>query len=288
MGKVVRHLKDGQKEFQKVISELCYTKSSWQVWSDFVALAAINLSNVFDTSKLREEREQQYLSIIGTYSKEEAEKFPKLLAIMVNELEANPEQDFLGDLFMALELSNHWKGQIFTPYCVCQMMAKMDLNGIEAKIEKQGYVSILDPACGAGALLVAARNTTGEKKIDWSTKALFIAQDIDTTAALMCYIQLSLLGCAGYVVIGDSLVNPITGPHVLLPVANENQDIWFTPTFYLDVWRLRRTAAQMDLFLRSVKPSPKAEPLTPEETEQAHTFPVITLNADKTGQLTLF
>jgi len=290
MGKVVRHLRDGQKEFQKVLSGMCYTKSSWQVWSDFVALAAISLSNTLDISELREKREQQYLSIIGTYSKGDAEKFPELLAIMVNELEANPEQDFLGEMFMALELGNHWKGQFFTPYHICDFMAKVTLDGhddAKRDIEQRGYIGINDPACGAGATLIAARNVLAAKKIGFD-KALYVAQDIDYTAALMCYIQLSLLGCAGYVVVGNSLTDPITGPHVLLPVVNKNQDIWFTPMFYSEVWRMRRAAAQMDLLLRDVKPSPKAEAKTPEKTEQAHTSPVIPLNADKTGQLTLF
>lgn len=287
MGKVVRHLKDGQKEFQKVISELSYTKSSWQVWSDFMSLAAISLSNILDISELREKREQQYLSIIGNYSKEEAERFSELLAIIVAELEANPEQDFLGGMFMALELGNHWKGQFFTPYSVCRAMSEIAIGSAEAEVKRKGYVGVNDPACGAGATLIATRNALEQKHIG-TNETLFVAQDIDYTAALMCYIQLSLLGCAGYVVIGDSLVNPITGPHVLLPVVNENQDIWFTPMFYSEVWRMRRAAAQMDLLFRDVKRNHKAVALTPKETEQAHTSPAIALNTDKTGQLTLF
>ena len=34
-------------------------------------------------------------------------------AIVVEALERNPEQDFLGELYMELELGNHWKGQVF-------------------------------------------------------------------------------------------------------------------------------------------------------------------------------
>ena len=44
----------------------------------------------------------------------------------------------------------------------------------------------------------------------------------------MCYIQLSLLGCAGYVVVGDTLSNPIEGD-VLFPDEKEGQEFWYTP-----------------------------------------------------------
>ena len=51
----------------------------------------------------------------------------------------------------------------------------------------------------------------------------FFAQDIDLTAALMCYIQLSLLGCMAAVKVGKSLSDPL--------VENEpiSEKLWFTP-----------------------------------------------------------
>ncbi len=51
---------------------------------------------------------------------EEWTNLAKCFAIVVEALERNPEQDFLGELYMELELGNHWKGQFFTPYCVCK------------------------------------------------------------------------------------------------------------------------------------------------------------------------
>lgn len=62
---------------------------------------------------------------------------------------------------------------------------------------------------------------------------LVVAQDIDETVALMCYIQLSLLGVAGYVKVGNSLTEPMTG--------NDNKEnYWFTPMYFSNVWVLRR------------------------------------------------
>ena len=52
---------------------------------------------------------------------------------------------------------------------------------------------------------------------------VFYAQDIDRIAALMCYIQLSLLGCKALIKIGNSLTDPLTENEPL------NENIWLTP-----------------------------------------------------------
>lgn len=144
-----------------------------------------------------------------------------MLAIIVEALERNPEQDFLGEMYMQLNLGNHWKGQFFTPYCVCKMMSEITCEDVDSHIEKQGYLSICDPACGAGATLIAAANTMKKCKHNFQNHVVFVAQDIDRITGMMCYIQLSLLGCAGYVCIANTITNPLTG-HVLFP--NEKRD----------------------------------------------------------------
>ena len=239
MAKIVRHLRDSQMEFQKVFSKLCNTKSSWQAWYDFVEMTAIAISNRFEIRvDVKQDREKRYHDIIGQYSKSEQAVFPELVGILVMALEREPEQDFLGEMFMALELGSHWKGQFFTPYSVCKAMAKINVQDARDKIGMKGYVSVNDPACGAGATLIAARNALELDGIG-GTQAFFVGQDLDRTAAMMCYIQLSLLGCAGYVVIADTLIHPVTGP-MLWPNLTEHQDAWFMPLNFIDpVWALR-------------------------------------------------
>ena len=69
--------------------------------------------------------------------------------------------------------------------------------------------------------------------LNYQNHLLVVAQDIDETVALMCYIQLSLLGVAGYVKVGNSLTEPMTD--------NDNKEnYWFTPMYYSNVWVLRR------------------------------------------------
>ena len=76
-------------------------------------------------------------------------------------------------------------------------------DGKEVQIEKKGHISVNDPACGAGAMLIAFANVAKKHGINYQKQVLFIAQDIDRTAAMMCYIQLSLLGCPAIVAVGD-------------------------------------------------------------------------------------
>lgn len=72
------------------------------------------------------------------------EKPAKCFAIVVEALERNPDQDFLGKLYMSLELGNHWKGQFFTPYNVCECMAGITINDNMQTLEsRNGYLSMI-------------------------------------------------------------------------------------------------------------------------------------------------
>lgn len=238
----------------KTFNDVCVRHSRWSVWADFVTMTAISISNLVDKSHA-ESREQTYLSLAKKYNARELECFKEMLSEIVLGMEDCPDQDFLGELYMSLELGNQKKGQFFTPYNVCRAMAAMTYgDDLKAKIRDQGWVSVSDPACGAGALLIAFANECRRlgNDVNFQTSVLFVAQDIDLIAGLMCYIQLSLLGCPGYVVIADTLTAPSTSldERGLIPVPNEN--IWYTPFYFRDVWHWRRLAAQMDMLFNAV------------------------------------
>ena len=290
MAKVVRHLREGQTEFQKVFNKLLNTKSAWQVWSDFVEMSAIAISNTCEYRvQVQQQREERYLNIIGSYGKAEQQLFPELISILVASLEREPEQDFLGEMFMALELGSHWKGQFFTPYSLCKMMAKINIQDVEEKIAQKGYVSINDPACGAGATLIAARNALSLAGIG-GTQAFFVGQDIDRVAGMMCYIQLSLLGCAGYVVIADTLTQPITGA-MLFPNITEEQDAWFMPMNFAEpIWMFRQYKEMRKKDEQPQKPQAiaKDEPKEVEENAMPPKVGEIPFCVSENGQLKLF
>lgn len=236
------------KDFLELLRSLCSSKEAWQVWSDCMRIFAISIANSLDSSETAKKREEEYRRIMSGYKAAEQEVFPKLLALIVSALERNPDQDFLGELFQALSLNDHWKGQFFTPYGMARLLAETTQGNCADQLREREYLSVCDPACGAGVTLIVVRNHLMREGLDWSTKALFAAQDIDRTAALMCFIQLSLLGCAGYVVVGNSITHPMVGDPIL-PIETEGQEYWFTPAFYLPVWRERATLRRMQLLV---------------------------------------
>ena len=235
---------DCKKEFLKVFNSLCYSRSAWQVWSDFITASACSIANAVDKGKHFEEREKEYTQCIECLGGEE--KAAQLFSFIVMALEENPNQDFLGSLYMELNLGSHWKGQFFTPYCLCELLSKMTIGETAEAIKKKGWTVVNDPSCGAGATLIAAANIIKEKGINYQRNVLFVAQDIDRITGLMCYIQLSLLGCAGYVVIADTLSNPIVGKSALFIEEKEGQEVWYMPMFCSEVWESRRTWNYID------------------------------------------
>ena len=88
-------------------------------------------------------REARYLQVIGRYERQEIERFACILAVLVGWLECG-FADCLGDLFMSLEMGDAWKGQLFTPFHVSSLMARMTIG------DAREHVGIFDcTPCGA-------------------------------------------------------------------------------------------------------------------------------------------
>lgn len=229
-----------QKEIYERFRCLSDKYGRWEVWVDFITLSACSLC-----ASDRAAREQEYAEVAKRYTEDDIKQFAQMLALTVEALEHNPDQDFLGDLFMRFDLSNTWKGQFFTPYCVCRAMSAMTIGDLSSQLKTKSWVSVNDPACGAGALLIAFAQECLRQKVNYQQSVLFVAQDIDRTAALMCFVQLSLLGCPGYVVVGDTILHPTVGPSELLPIKQTGQEIWYTPMLYTDIWQWRITVERI-------------------------------------------
>lgn len=231
-----------EKEFLKAFNDLTYRHRAWDIWNDFIVMAACALSNPVDKEHY-DEREARYLRIINKYNKEEQNKFPELFAQLVLALEINPEQDFLGNLYNTLKLHDEGRKQIFTPYSVGELMATLSIDDVVNQVKERGYISICDPTCGSGTTLIAAvhsaRRKISEIDLNFQHHILVAAQDIDETVALMCYIQLSLLGVAAYVKVGNALTEPMSS-------ADTNENYWFTPMYFSDVWAMRRLVHKLD------------------------------------------
>lgn len=231
-----------KKEFLKTFHKLTYRWRSWDIWTDFVTLIACTISNTVD--KLHyEEREATYMRIITKYNKDEQALFPQLFAQLVLALEDNPEQDFLGDIYTELGLNSKEHKQIFTPYHICHLMAELTFGDLAKDVEEKGFITIHDACCGAGATLIAAANVAkmklGEADLNFQNHILITGQDIDPLVTMMCYIQLSLLGVAGYFKVGNAFTEPMADGDSL-------DDYWFTPMYFFPIWTFRRMWRSLD------------------------------------------
>lgn len=239
---------DAQKKFARILSSFSQTRSVWSTWQDFIDLYAHSISVVAAfTPKDIEEHVDSVQRIISKYNKNEKEHLVELTLLTANALTANPRQDFLGELYMGLDFGRSWSGQFFTPWHVAHAMALMVCQGDIDKQNGRHFFSVHDPACGAGCMLLAAAAAYNDSKSehDYRTDMLFTGQDIDATVAKMCYIQLSLLDCAGYVVIGDSLAHPLQGTELSPHIDPYYGTILYTPMWNSELWQYRRALEAM-------------------------------------------
>jgi len=248
-----------KKDFLKAFHKLTFRHSAWEVWNDFVTMYACSISNAVDKTNY-DEREARYMSIIEKYSQEEQSMFPELAVYTMLALADNPEQDFFGDIYgLELNLCNRKMGQVLTPYHISHFMASITLDNLEPEIEEKGYATIHDPCCGGGVMLIAAinisRNALAKANLNSQNHALITGQDIDPTMAMMCYIQISLLGAAGYVKVGNSLSEPMCS-------TDTTENYWFTPMYFSDVWHTRRLVKKMSSLIKDGKEIEGEEKIT--------------------------
>ena len=226
------------KRFCDALEKIAVNHSLWTVWQHFINIAAISLANTMEMrTEIRTQRESLYHNIINQYTTDEQQCMVEMMSLLIQGYIENPNQDFLGDIYMSLDFGDGWKGQFFTPWHVAEMMARGLVGNPEKDIKEKGYVSVCDPTCGSGVMLLAFASVfNNETGCSYNDNVLFVGQDIDPTVAKMTFIQLSLIGAAGYVKIGDALKDPIT-------TCDMGENVWFTPAYFSPSWIGKITAS---------------------------------------------
>jgi hypothetical protein len=225
-----RPLPDHQKELLRLFGSLAYRHSAWQAFADFAEAAAISISNAVDWPQ-RDTREERYMQIVQRYKPDELAVFPKMLAELTLALEEGPF-DVMGRTFHDLELHNKWSGQVFSPYSLCRMMAKMTLSDeedIRARIAARGFVTAQEPACGSGAMVIALAQEMKDLGINYQQHLHVTAVDVDPKCVHMAYLQFALLHIPAVIIHGNSL-------------SLEEFGRWYTPAHIIGSWgwKLRR------------------------------------------------
>lgn len=65
--------------------------------------------------------------------------------------------DFLGPIFMELEIGSKEMGQFFTPFSLCERVTGLVMRQpVQELAEGAPYTTFDEPTCGAGGMVIAA------------------------------------------------------------------------------------------------------------------------------------
>lgn len=237
------------KSIVKLFQSFRYKHDLYTVFGDWCECAAITFSNAVDI-RHREKREARYMEIVKRYDSETLKSFPLILGELTLAFEASPA-DLLGQVFHELELHNKARGQFFTPFTICKMMAQMTISHDEItnKIEARGFVRAHEPAVGSGAMIIALTEVIKEAGVNYQQCLHVTAVDVDRRAIQMAYIQFTLLHLPAVLIEGNTL-------------SMQFRDEWTTCAHIIDGWS-RKLRMEDQLTRLSKNMSSPIHPITP-------------------------
>ena len=210
----------------KLLEKNLYKIDAHTFLSDVFECGAIAISNRFDFRNY-EKREKRYKEIINKYDKQTqnliVEVFTQIYQLLINQNENHIFNDYLGEIYMNSYTQNKKAGQFFTPYHLSKATASLSINENTIKdiISKNEVLTLLEPSCGSGGMIVAAIELLSNKyDFNYASNLFVNATDIDKRCVHMTYLQLSLLGVPAVVKHGDALTLDIW-------------DTWFTPSYLM-------------------------------------------------------
>lgn len=235
-----------QKEIKKIMRGMVGKYNLYTIFRDFIILTACTISNSVDKRQWQQ-REDMYMKTIEKYSRQEADKFAEMFALVVTGLSGAKMGDFMGELYMQLEIANRDSGQFFTPYDVSKMMADL----VDFDPDENGIVTLNEPAVGAGGMIIAYAELMKQKGLNYQTQLKVVCNDIDYDVVKMCYIQLSLLGIDAVVMQGDS-------------ITTKMNEYWFTPMRVMNIAKAQQEnkLSKMDKVMQDLIALEKEKPLT--------------------------
>lgn len=195
--------------FIRLLESGGHSRSTREKFSDFLELCYCAVAKpCAPTEERADELEARYMKIVGRYHADELdmirEVYPEMMGIMVSAVSFGGV-DFLGRIAAELSALNAEQGQFFTPYEVSKAMAEISFDGFQDIIRQDGYITLSEPAAGAGGMVLAYADIVALSGFDLGTTMLVQAVDVSTTAYQMCYLQLAFRGVPAHVIRGNTL-----------------------------------------------------------------------------------
>ena len=179
-------MKIQNETFASLMNSFTYKYDLRPVFDDFLTMSMCAVTQIPGAGKSH--YEDLYLKTISRYKEDKLRfQFPKLFSQLIVEMEQRVDDsqgnDVLGD-FYELNFCRRNSGQFFTPWPVCQFMAKSICDNGE---KSEDVKRVIDPTCGSGRMLLAAAKTMG-----WGHE--YYGIDLDHTCVKMTALNLFLNG----------------------------------------------------------------------------------------------
>ena len=189
----------------KDIEKAAYTVNTSEFVSDLFECGAIAISNAVDLAQ-KDKREERYLHIIRSYKPDQqkklAEIFAKVYALLASVVYDNGKfNDNLGEIFMRCNVKD--------------------------KTADDGILTINDPCCGGGGMLIAALEVLKSLGVNYARNCFMEANDVDLRCVHMTYLQLALAGVPAIVRHQNTL-------------TRECWSSWYTPAYLFQYLRFRK------------------------------------------------
>jgi hypothetical protein len=196
---------DLRKQFIKAFDRLAHHRERHDVLADFLELAVCAIrKRTLPPGPAADAIEAQYMAVVKRNKPEDVRAMPELLGITTLAVQEGG-CDFLGQVVVELELRSDHMGQFFTPYDVSRMMAEMVFDTVDEIIAEQGFVTVLEPACGAGGMIIAAADVIERKGFDIGRQLYVDGTDLSPMCFRMSYLQASLRGIPATIRRGNTL-----------------------------------------------------------------------------------
>ena len=223
------------KDILNKLERSAYRSSTYELLNDTFICGSIAISNRFDWSKKRKEREKTYLQIMNKHDPETQKLIADLFGMISALLSSQTDKsvgfsDYLGELYMKSETSSSRSGQFFTPYHISKLCAEtlLEKRTVMRYKENDEILTMHEPASGSGGMIIAAIDTLFNRyQFNTARNLLVECADIDARCVHMTYLQLALSGVPAIVHHQDTL-------------ALKTWDTWLTPALIMQWERFEK------------------------------------------------
>jgi len=185
------------RQFHKLVDSFT-SHNYWRVYTDFLQLT---LDAFLSDHTPDHPREKHYMDIMRDYKGKEPRAFGEMLGCVMAYMQTT-NRECLSEIWEEYA-ANANLGQFFTPWNICEFMARVALEAAEwdkYTPEKKCYIS--DPSCGGARTLIAALKKVPQEKLN---AVCFHGIDIDGNVCIAAALNMLFFNANSYIVHGNAL-----------------------------------------------------------------------------------